>query len=427
MESGDPSTIAHFERYGLAPQQVSLVLRLYVAYRECLQVSGNLRLTDFALLQQEAFNVLEQFDGSGSVFKHVIVDEYQDTNTIQERIFFKLAEGHQNICVVGDDDQALYRFRGATVENHVEFPSRCRQYLKCSPRRISLDTNYRSRNRIVEFYTSFIHQTNWEKPTGGAYRVVDKEIHAYRVDGLPSVVASAPDKPDQVCAEVAALVKQILDQGKVENPNQIAFLFPSLKYEGEMVAAVRRMKDALEAVGLRVYAPRARAFPRSGRVLTDVFGLLIQIFGHPPAGEFRGRDYERFQDWVGQAERQGQNLIDADPLLKRYIRDLHIELENARSDYQALMGALESRHWTAGDPYRPDTMKRVLYNAAGLSERGKRLMASVHLDRLAQERLAHGNPLTLAYIVKRVTSIDWTISGCVLPFVWVRAFQAYVR
>jgi DNA helicase-2/ATP-dependent DNA helicase PcrA len=408
LAADDPSTVAHFQGYGLAPQQVALLLRLYIAYRQSLQVSDHLRLTDFALLQQEAYQVLQQFDRAGSVFKHVIVDEYQDTNTIQERIFFKLAEGYQNICVVGDDDQALYRFRGATVENHVEFPARCRQYLQRAPSRISLDLNYRSRKRIVDFYTAFIQQTDWAKPGGGAYRLIDKQIHAHRLDDLPSVVASSPDKPDQVCAEVAGLVKQLLDEGKVENANQIAFLFPSLKYEGEMVSAVRRMKAALEAIGLRVYAPRAGRFLEVDESY-DVFGLLIQIFGRPPAGEFRGRDYERFQDWVGQAEDQGEALIDGDPLLKRYVHDLRAELENARSDYQALMQVLESKHWSARDSYQPEAMKRILYNAAGLSERGKRLMASVHLDRLAQERLAHGNPLTLAYIVKRVTSIDWTI------------------
>ena len=55
----------------------------------------------------------------------MIVDEYQDTNTIQKKIYMQLASGNKNICVVGDDDQALYRFRGATVENLVDFENIC--------------------------------------------------------------------------------------------------------------------------------------------------------------------------------------------------------------------------------------------------------------------------------------------------------------
>ena len=56
--------------------------------------------------------------------QYVLVDEYQDTNPIQEDIYFHLAK-QTNICVVGDDDQALYRFRGASVECMVNFDAEC--------------------------------------------------------------------------------------------------------------------------------------------------------------------------------------------------------------------------------------------------------------------------------------------------------------
>lgn len=220
LERDDPALQAHLEHYGIAPQQVALLLRLYAAYRDSLQLE-KARLTDFALLQQEALNILNAYPGSGSVFKHVIVDEYQDTNTIQEKVFFKLAGANKNICVVGDDDQALYRFRGATVENFVEFPTRCQQYLRQLPRRISLDTNYRSRKRIVDFYTLFMHRIDWSKPSGGAYRVADKDIRPHRTEAKPSVIASTPAEPVLACQEIATLVKRLLDEGKVENPNQI--------------------------------------------------------------------------------------------------------------------------------------------------------------------------------------------------------------
>ncbi len=408
LELISPAIAAHYQHYGLEPDQVELLLHLYAAYHDSLRVSDTIRLTDFALLQQEAFRVLEQFPGSGSVFKHVIVDEYQDTNTIQERIFFKLAGETKNICVVGDDDQALYRFRGATVENFVEFPSRCQQYLGGQPRRISLDTNYRSRKRIVDFYTAFIQQTNWAQPSGGAYRVIDKDIHAHRVDTQPSVVASNPAEPLVVCGEIAVLVKRLLDEGKVENPNQIAFLFPSLKYEGEMTDQVRRMKTALETQGLRVYAPRAGRFLDTDEAI-DVFGLLIKILGRPPAAEFHGRDYDKYQDWVKLVEDNAQALIDSDQSLKRYVNDRRAELEHASADYQALLNVVERNHWDTSAPFLPELMKRDLHSAAGLSELGKKLLVSKHLDDLIRSRAEQGQPLSLLYVIKRVTSIDWNV------------------
>ena len=56
--------------------------------------------------------------------RYIMVDEYQDTNYIQEQLVFLIAGNNKNICVVGDDDQGMYRFRGATIRNILEFPSK---------------------------------------------------------------------------------------------------------------------------------------------------------------------------------------------------------------------------------------------------------------------------------------------------------------
>ncbi len=160
---------------------LSRLIKMYGAYRSMLG-EESYEHVDFPLVQQKALDVLNGFPDSHNVFKYVIVDEYQDTNTIQERLYFKLAGGHHNICVVGDDDQALYRFRGATVENFVEFPDRCRQHLKRGPRTVFLDANYRSRKLIVNFYKDFMaHPTcDWRKRGRplGSYRVQGKYIKA---------------------------------------------------------------------------------------------------------------------------------------------------------------------------------------------------------------------------------------------------------
>src|SRR5208283_1822565 len=239
------------------------LIDFYSVYRKALEEQQP-PLTDFALLQQAALRVLDELDEqdgaghSGELFRHVIIDEYQDTNTIQERLVFRLSASHKNICVVGDDDQALYRFRGATVENFVQFPDRCLRNLGTKPHGIELGKNYRSRKAIVDFYSGFIKHPccDWRRNGNkkALYRVL-KNVTAERKDDAACVIASNPAAPSAVCSEIATLVMRILKSGRVEDPNQIAFLFPSLKS-----AQVQRMKDALIASGLKVYAPRAGTF-----------------------------------------------------------------------------------------------------------------------------------------------------------------------
>lgn len=85
-----------------------------------------------------------------------MVDEYQDTNTIQEKILFLLTGSKQNFCVVGDDDQGLYRFRGAFIRNILEFP---KNFKVC--KQITLVTNYRFHPDIIQFYNQWMEQINW--------------------------------------------------------------------------------------------------------------------------------------------------------------------------------------------------------------------------------------------------------------------------
>lgn len=417
-----PTSEKTYQALGYTPEQIQLVLDLYAGYRESLQLDPNLRVTDFALLQQEAYRLLTAHDGARRVFKHVIVDEYQDTNTIQERVFFGLAEGSKNICVVGDDDQALYRFRGATVENFVEFPERCEKYLGVKPKRISLDTNYRSRTDIVKFFGTFINQIDWSSPRGGHYRVADKKIKAHRRDGLPAVVANTPADPETACREIAELTRRLVDDGKVENANQIAFLFPSMKSNGEMVKPVLNLKTALEAVGLQVYAPRAGRFLDVDESV-DVCGLLLQIIGHPPQGEFHGRDYDHFRDWVSRAEAQAEDLMKREEPMARFVKDRRQELENSQADYEALLKVVQANHWDLRAPYDPAQMKRSLLSARGLSEQGKKLLASVYLDRLSMERAAKAQPLSVLYVLRRVTSIDWNVLDLFYRFCGFQHFK----
>lgn len=401
----DPDLEKHLNDHGLDSEAIMLAFRLYQIYQQTLAYNENLRNTDFSLLQQDAYRVLMAREEASRVFKHVIIDEYQDTNTIQEKIFFRLAKGSKNICVVGDDDQALYRFRGATVENFVDFPRRCQRYLQVDPKRISLSTNYRSRKQIVDFYKDFIDFIDWRRNdhNDGFYRVVDKNIQAFSKDEELSVVATTPQPPEVACQEIAELVRGLIDEGRVEDPNQIAFLYPSLK-----ARPVEIMRNALENVGLRVYAPRAGSFLEVEEAM-DVFGVFSLIFDLPEVDNRYGGDYQKFADWMNQIELNGKLLARQDPNLRLFIEDKRAEIARVGKDYLVLKRVIEFEGWSLQAPYEIERMSRNLYNASGFSQEGKKLLGSTYLERLIRQRMADDKPYSLDYILKRVTSLDWSV------------------
>jgi DNA helicase II / ATP-dependent DNA helicase PcrA len=418
------------------------MLDLYARYRKSIANGGGIPQTDFSLLQQEAYHLLKAQNGKGGVFKYVIIDEYQDTNPIQEKLVFELARGTQNICVVGDDDQALYRFRGATVENFVNFPAKCRALLKQEPKVIPLDTNFRSRQGIVELYSDFISSSDWQDPEEGSFFRVPKEIKAHRKDSAPAVVASTPGCPDDVCAEIAGLVKELLKNNVVENENQIAFLFPSLKSQ-----QVGRYIEELEKLDLKVYAPRAGRFIEVPEAVA-VFGVFLHIFGKPVRGEFPGEEYNHYFDWIDSSFAEAEGLINADPNLKQFIEDKQAEIAQAVQDRQILLAKAEERGWTLDEPYDIDRMRDVLIGTSAstagrrtlpsahyspgafrereLSETARRNLRNRYFESVVRDRQAQmgDKPILLSYVLTRATSLDWTVLDLFYRLTGFRAFKA---
>jgi DNA helicase-2/ATP-dependent DNA helicase PcrA len=232
---------------------------------------------------------------------------------------------------------------------------------------------------------------------------MDKDIRAHNPDENLSIVASTPGSPETVCAEIAQLVKILIDQGKVEDPNQIAFLYPSLKS-----SAVEAMRKALENLGLKVYAPRAGRFLEVDESY-DVFGLFALILGLPEIQGGWGGDYGAFGDWLLQIEQNAKQLTKADPALKQFVIDKRAEVNTACRDFEALKRVVEHENWSLKEPYDLMRMKRKLYNASGLSDTGRKLLGSAYLDLTVERRAREGKPFSLEYILKRVTSLDWSL------------------
>jgi len=406
LASGKGELACYLAKHELDCAGLDLLVRLYAGYRDLLARSTPLRCTDFSLVQQEAYRAISDQVEDTLVFRHVIVDEYQDTNTIQERLFFRLAEGYRNLCVVGDDDQALYRFRGATVENFVQFPERCQRYLGCEPRCIPLSVNYRSREPIVRYYAHFMDKHPWRREDGhGHYRVL-KSITAHRHEDDPAVVKTSCGKPEECYREIAELVCGLIRRGVVQDPSQIAFLFPSLKS-----VQVGRMIEALEERDLRVYAPRAGRFLEVEEA-REMFGVLALLFGTSGLGQYNPEghgDWNDYRNWLHSAKGRAEELLQQDHHLALYVEDREAELETARNDYHTLMRVIEQRQWNADAPYNIATMKRPLAEAKNLSDSARRNLISAHFESVVRQRAQEGRPIPLQYVLRRAVSVDWTV------------------
>lgn len=138
----DPKAFAQLSQNDIRMGEIA---KVYEKYQTALRRANALDFDDMIMLTVELFekrpDVLEYYQRR---FKYILVDEYQDTNPVQYRLVSMLSKAHRNFCVVGDDDQSIYRFRGATIENILSFE---KQYKDAQV--IKLEQNYRSTSNIL--------------------------------------------------------------------------------------------------------------------------------------------------------------------------------------------------------------------------------------------------------------------------------------
>lgn len=157
-------------------------------------------ILDFSMLESKFLNWLSS--GKLDIFlkeiKIVLIDEYQDTNLLQEKIYFKLAESALsnggNITVVGDDDQSLYRFRGATVDLFTNFIERAKKQLNIDVIEVNLSHNYRSSEDIVNLCNRFVE--------------LDEDYQLARVKEKPKIEFSRVNNEDFIDKEKIQLNKE---------------------------------------------------------------------------------------------------------------------------------------------------------------------------------------------------------------------------
>lgn len=162
-------------------QRAILIAKAYQTYQTRLKENNALDFDDIIFLTvkllQEHEDVREYYQRK---FRYVLVDEYQDTNHMQYLLTSLLGGKYNNICVVGDDDQSIYRFRGATIENILDFE---KQYRGC--RTIRLEQNYRSTQSILNAANAVISHNLGRK---------GKRLWTANIAGDPVTVYEAGDE-----------------------------------------------------------------------------------------------------------------------------------------------------------------------------------------------------------------------------------------
>ena len=183
---------------------------IYEKYSKYLKENNMVDFDDLLLLTKELFiNFPEVLDRYQNVHKYILVDEFQDTNYIQYEIIKMLASKHQNLFVVGDDDQSIYSFRGACVDNMQRFMNDF-----SDAKKIILDQNYRSSNFILKGSNAVIKNNKNREP---------KQLRSDKDGSLTDVMVKEcfyyEDEVRYVTDEILSLL------GKGYKPSDIAILY----------------------------------------------------------------------------------------------------------------------------------------------------------------------------------------------------------
>ena len=167
-------------------------------------------------------------------YRYVIVDEYQDTNHAQLELVRLLAGDHKNVCVVGDDDQSIYAWRGADVRNILDFEEHFP-----GAKVVKLEENYRSSKSVLDVAGSILAK--------GSARRHQKTILATRSAGDPVELVIAAD-PEVEAAFVADEIQRRLDKGGCR-PRDFAVLYRSNLQAGEIESALKERQIPIRMIG----------------------------------------------------------------------------------------------------------------------------------------------------------------------------------
>ncbi len=260
------------------------------AYKKYKKLLFDERLVDFPTLQETAYKMVK---GKAEVRKelaakyhYILIDEYQDTNRLQVLIFKEIAEPEYNLCAVGDDDQSIYRFRGANVKSFLNFKN---DFPKA--KEITLTANFRSTPIIVEATSSLIEKNVPEHKT--------KELISYRkCCSVAPVNFHEPTAPEEAAAIVSAL--DIWKKKKIiKSWNEVAILLRSVKsYSEPYITELKKWKIPFMAFGEGAFFEREDISGIRDLLLFCGYKNKCPVSGiRPPLFEISRKTLKILEEW----------------------------------------------------------------------------------------------------------------------------------
>ncbi len=174
------------------------ISQIFLNYQNRCRQANAMDFDDLLTLTYTLFNEHEDIRQKyAERFQFVLVDEYQDTNSVQQRIVLQLTKDHQHVCVVGDDAQSIYGFRGANIDNILDF-----QQMFQGTKLFKLEQNYRSTQRIVQAANSLIKKNE---------RQIPKDVYSRNDEGERVILKEAYSDREEasiVCNEIKRLMRK---------------------------------------------------------------------------------------------------------------------------------------------------------------------------------------------------------------------------
>ncbi len=328
--------------------QQEMVAEVYPAYEQALQQANALDFDDLLLKPIELFeqheDVLEKYQRR---WAYVHIDEYQDTNQAQYVLARKLADRHKNLCVVGDDAQSIYSFRGADITNILSFEQ---DYPDATT--IRLERNYRSTKNIIRLADSIIEKNDDQ---------IEKSLWTDNAEGEYVALMEALSEKDEA-QKIERRIRDLHLREGMEH-GDFAVLYRTNAQSRAIEEALRKENVPYRVIGGTSFYER--------KEIKDVLAylkLLVnpndtaslqRIINYPTRG-IGDKTQERLQRY---AQQQGLSLWQAVERVEE-IETLGTRAERAVGNFRTLIARYASKAGTGSTP--PDDLARDLIQDAGL-------------------------------------------------------------